>query len=380
MKSTLRGSLLTTLAGLSVACSAADQSTTPLSVDASAAARSAPGAVAVASNATSGNAVIVFARRANGSLEAPTSYSTGGSGTGGGLGNQGAVTLSGDRQHLLVVNAGSNDVSAFSVAGTTLTLVNRVASGGMQPISVTEYRGVVYVLNAGGSGNISGFRLSSAGMLSPIAGATQPLSGAAVGPAQVGFSRTGSSVVVTEKGTNTITLYDVDGAGVASAPRPQASAGMTPFGFAFDTRGRLIVSEAFGGAPGASAVSSYGANLSGGLLVRSASVGNTQSAACWVAITPDGRYAYVTNTASGNVSGYSVDGDGALTLLLANGVSGTTGAGPIDMAITPDGRRLFTLDGGAHQLSIFVRRADGSLEASPPTTGLPVGANGMAAW
>lgn len=379
MTPSLRGSLLAALGGLTVACSSTDQSTTPLSVDASAAARSTPGAVAVASNATTGNAVLVFARRANGSLEGPVSYATGGTGTGGGLGNQGAVTLSGNRQHLLVVNAGSNDVSVFSVAGTRLTLVNRVASGGMQPISVTEYRGLVYVLNAGGSGNISGFRLSSGGMLSPIAGATQPLSGAAVAPAQVGFSPNGGTLVVTEKATRTITLYDVDGAGLASAPRPQASAGMTPFGFAFDTRGVLVVSEAFGGAVGASATSSYGANLGSGLLLRSASVGNGQAAACWVAITPNNRYAYVTNTASGNVSGYSLDQDGRLALL-GSGISGTTGAGPIDMSITPDGRRLFTLDGAAQQLSNFAVRADGSLEASTATTGIPAGANGMAAW
>jgi 6-phosphogluconolactonase len=379
MTPSLRGSLLAALGGLSIACSSTDQTSTPLSVDASAAARSTPGAVAVASNATGGNAVLVFARRANGSLEGPVSYSTGGTGTGGGLGNQGAVTLSGDRLHVFVVNAGSNEVSVFSVAGTRLTLVNRVASGGMQPISVTEYRGLVYVLNAGGSGNISGFRLSSGGMLSPIAGATQPLSGAAVGPAQVGFSPNGATLVVTEKATRTITLYDVDGAGLARAPRPQASAGMTPFGFAFDPRGVLVVSEAFGGAVGASAVSSYGATLSGGLVVRSGSVGNGQAAACWVAITPNNRYAYVTNTASGNVSGYGLDGDGRLTLL-GSGISGTTGAGPIDMSITPDGSRLFTLDGAAHQLSNFAVRADGSLEAGTVTAGLPVGANGMAAW
>lgn len=380
MRLTLRSSLLAVLAGLAAACSSSDQSTTPLSVDPGASLRGSPGAIAVASNATAGNAVMVYSRRANGTLESPVSYATGGSGTGGGLGNQGAVTLAGDRRHLLVVNAGSNDLSVFAVAGNTLALTSRVASGGMQPISVTEFRGVVYVLNAGGSGNISGFRLDSAGSLSSIAGASQPLSGTAVGPAQVGFSSSGTVLVVTEKGTNTITLYDVDRNGLASAPRPQPSAGMTPFGFAFDPRGRLIVSEAFGGAAGASAVSSYAANLSGALQVRSASIGDTQSAACWVGITPNGRFAFVTNTASGTVSGYRVNGNGTISLILPDGLSGTTGAGPIDLSVTPDGGRLFTLDGGARQLSNFAIRADGSLEASPATTGLPVGANGMAAW
>mgnify|MGYP001478953259 CR=1 FL=1 len=79
------------------------------------------------------------------------------------------------------------------------------------------------------------------------------------------------------------------------------------------------------------------------------------------------------------MSGYRLDTDGRLTLL-DSGISGTTGAGPIDMSITPDGLRLFTLDGAARQLSNFAVRTDGSLEADLPTTGLPMGANGMAAW
>ncbi|MEO8634598.1 MAG: beta-propeller fold lactonase family protein [Gemmatimonadales bacterium] len=379
MTSSPRSALLATLAGISVACSSIDQPSTPLSVDQGASALAALGAIAVASNASTGNAVLVFARRRNGSLEAPTSYPTGGTGTGGGLGNQGAVVLSGDHAHLFAINAGSNDVSVFAVAGNQLSLTDRVASGGMQPISVTEHDGTVYVLNAGGAGSISGFHLNSDGTLSPLAGSTQPLSAAGVGPAQIGFSPNGATLVVTEKGTNLITLYDVEANGIAGAPRPEASAGMTPFGFAFDGRGRLVVSEAFGGGAGAAAVSSYGANLSGALQTRSATVGNGQAAACWVAITPDGRYAYVTNTATANVSGYALNTDAQLTLL-QGGVSGLTGLTPIDLAISPDGKRLYTLDSGDHQLSSFTVRKDGSLERGASTTGLPMFTNGMAAW
>jgi hypothetical protein len=43
--------------------------------------------------------------------------------------------------------------------------------------------------------------------------------------------------------------------GRLGAPQPQASAGMTPFGFGVGVRGQLFVSEAFGGAPDASATS-----------------------------------------------------------------------------------------------------------------------------
>jgi 6-phosphogluconolactonase (cycloisomerase 2 family) len=32
-------------------------------------------------------------------------------------------------------------------------------------------------------------------------------------------------------------------------------------------------------------------------------------------VTPNGRYAYTTNTGSGSISGYRIDRDGALSLL-----------------------------------------------------------------
>ena len=62
----------------------------------------------------------------------------------------------------------------------------------------------------------------------------------------------------------------------------------------------------------------------------SGSVPTTETAACWVAISGDGRYAYVTNTASNTISGYAVSPRGELSLLVADGISGTTGAGPVD--------------------------------------------------
>jgi 6-phosphogluconolactonase len=53
---------------------------------------------------------------------------------------------------------------------------------------------------------------------------------------------------VTEKATNLIDTYFVDQNGVASAPLVNASAGETPFGFAFSRDRHLIISEAFGAA------------------------------------------------------------------------------------------------------------------------------------
>src|SRR6266702_148088 len=131
-----------------------------------------PGAVYTLTNQVGGNAVAVFARGADGRLTAAGTVSTGGTGTGASLGSQSAVTLSDDGRSLFAVNAGSNDVSVFSVSpGGGLALASRTASGGTLPISLTVHGNVLYVLNAGGTGNISGFAVGTSGTLTAIAGA-----------------------------------------------------------------------------------------------------------------------------------------------------------------------------------------------------------------
>jgi 6-phosphogluconolactonase len=112
-------------------------------------------------------------------------------------------------------------------------------------------------------------------------------------------------------------------------------------------------------------------------MLVSASVGTTQTAACWVVVTPNGRHAYVTNTASGTISSYAVQRSGQLTL--AQGIAASSGAGPIDAAISADGRGLFVLNAGSNSITSFAIARDGTLTASGSTTGLPAGLNGLAA-
>jgi 6-phosphogluconolactonase len=335
------------------------------------------GAVYTTTNGAAGNEVKVFHRDQNGSLVAGGAYATGGTGTGAGLGNQGAVVLDGDR--LFAVNAGSDSVSAFRVRHGALELVDIIPSGGDRPISVSVHGGVLYALNAGGTGNVTGFRVSRRGELSILGGSTRPLSSAAADPAQVEFSPDGGLLVVTEKATNLIDVYSIDRrTGLASAPDSQPSAGQTPFGFAFDGRGHLIVSEAFGGAQDASAVSSY--DVHGGELEPvSPSVATTETAACWIVVTRNGRYAYTTNTGSNSISGYRIDRDGELELLDADGRTGETGATPLDMALAEGSRFLYSLNSGDGTISGFRVRADGGLVPIGGAGGLPAGASGLAA-
>jgi 6-phosphogluconolactonase (cycloisomerase 2 family) len=347
-----------------------------LGISATGALASSAGEVYTLTNSPSGNAVQVFDRAGNGSLSSAGEFPTGGSGTGGDLGNQGAVVL--DRKRLFAVNAGSDSISAFIVKRKGLRLVDTAHSGGDQPISLTAHHGLLYVLNAGGAGNISGFKFSKHGNLSPLAGSTRPLSGSNTGPAQVSFDPDGELLVVTEKDTNLIDIYEVDSSGFASGPNPQDSAGTTPFGFAFDRRGHLIVSEASGGEPEQSAVSSY--EIDDGIIDPiTPSAGTTETAACWIVITKNGRFAYTSNTGSGSISGFRVGHAGELTLLDADGVTGASGPGPIDMALSRNSRFLYSLNSGDETISGFRVGADGSLTAIGGPSGLPDGANGLAA-
>ena len=330
-------------------------------------------------NAASGNAVAVFDRADDGSLTPAGTVATGGNGTGAGLGSQSAIVLDGNR--LLAVNAGSNTLSLLHMNHRGKPVLADVEpSRGVGPISVTVHGKVVYVVNQGDAthaANIHGF-LALWGNLVPLGGSSQPLSTAAPGPAQIEFSPNGKQLVVTEKATNLIVTYKVR-QGRAGAPNAQPSAGVTPFGFAFDKRGLLIVSEAFGGAPDASVLSSYDLARNGTITPITANVATTETAACWVVVTRNGRFTYTTNTGSNSISGFRIASDGALTLLDADGKTATTGAGPLDLALAKKSRLLYSLNGGVPEIQGFVVNGDGSLDPLGSVGGLPAGTVGLAA-
>jgi len=332
------------------------------------------GAVYTSTNASSGNAVLVFNRAVDGMLAFQGSYSTGGLGDNASLGSQNAVILSHNNHWLFTVNAGSHQISTFEVTSKGLTLANVADSGGVRPVSLTAYKDLLYVLNAGGSGNIQGFVIGSNGSLSPIAGSAQPVSnggaGAAPGLAEIAFNSDGTALVVTEKTTSLLDTYQVVN-GVAGAPVTHPSAGAVPFGFAVYRPNHAVGSEASG------SVSSYQVD-GNSFSVISPAVVNTQVAACWIAISNNGKFAYTTNAGSGSISSYGIADDGSLSLL--NATAGLTGAGsaPVDMAFSNNGSYLYTLGNGAHTITIFQMGADGSLN-NLGAISVPIGVAGLAA-
>src|SRR4029453_3263587 len=175
------------------------------------------GAVYVLTNQVE-NAVAVFHRSAQGTLTPAGEFPTGGAGDpvppgGGGpapdpLASQGALILGRGNQLLFAVNAGSNQISVLKKRGSALDLAEVVYSGGTRPISLTLHENLLYVLNAGGTPNITGFSVADDGTLTLLADSSQPLiGGAAADAAQIGFSSDGGLLVVKKKAGNRLNRY-----------------------------------------------------------------------------------------------------------------------------------------------------------------------------
>jgi 6-phosphogluconolactonase len=337
------------------------------------------GAVYLQTNDSERNEVIAFRRAADGSLAHLGTYATGGRGTGRPhLASQSSIVVGEDGSRLLVVNAGSDEISLFTVGAAGLRLDDTISSGGSTPTSIALRGDLVYVLN-NGSASIEGFRVADA-KLEPIAGSGRGLSGEGADGAQICFSPDGRTLVVTERGTNSISAYAIDARGHADGPTTIPTPGQTPYGLDFTRSGALIITEAFGGDIGKAAVSSYTVAAPGELKPVSESVADTRSEVCWAAVTKDGRFVYVTNFGDGTISSYGIGGDGTLELLEPVAASTRLGeAGVRDEAISSDGRFLYALDADAQKVHGWSIGADGRLSEIGAFDGLPVTVAGLAA-
>jgi 6-phosphogluconolactonase len=333
------------------------------------------GVLFTSTNEAEGNRVLAFVTAPDGSLNAPTAFATQGVGSGDSLASQGALTLSEDHRVLLVVNAGSNDITSFKVDGASLSFADRVSSGGTRPVSVTEKRGLVYVVNAGGTNNIAGFFLDARGKLHAVNGGTAPLSAASTGAAQIALTADARSLVVSEKTTNKLDVFDVSAFGRLAVSSVVVSAGMTPYGFQFTQRGDLIVSEAASGS-----LSSYSVSRRDGLDVISAAVSDTQAAPCWVAISADDHYAFTSNAGSASISSYEIARSGQIQLKQARAGALATGGTPLDLVVGHAGHLLYVLDRGNTQLTSFEINADGSLASKASVGALPAFSSGLTAY
>jgi len=352
---------------------------------------SGSGAVFAMTNESGRNRIIEYERARNGELTRVGSVSTRGRGTGTDLDTQGAVVLSSDHRFLYAANAGSDNVSVFSVRGSELTFVQKVYAMDV-PNSLTMHGDLLYVLVGSVAGNgILGFKVADNGRLTPLPKSFRELSSPIAVPGQVQFSPDGNLLLVTQKTTNValtpksaIDVFRVKSDGLTTkVPRRAASHGLRPFSLAFRGDGDLVVVEAFNAADGQSAVSSYRVSQNGGLNVRSGSVRNRQTDACWIVVTLDGRHVFTANFGSGTISSYGFTPTGRLRL--QDGTAASLGmlSQPVDLALSSDSGYLYLLLRGTGAVASFAIGDRGGLKPLGVEKGaLPVadGVSGLAAY
>ena len=329
------------------------------------------GGVFTETDDAAGNAVVAFARRADGTLRYIANYPTGGQGLGGAnvvdpLQSQFAVVLTPDHQYLYAVNAASNSVAAFAVKHNGLESLGTFASNGTTPVSLAATNRVLYVLNKA-SNTVTGFRIDR-GLLLAQPRWTRSLSPTASGAAAIRFDHDAHLLAVTERVSNSIDVFTVHDGRLSATPVLTQSAGVVPFGFDWTPRHQLVASEA-----GSGSASSYAADRDGSLSVRSAAVSTLQRAPCWLIATHDGRFVYTANAGSNSVTGFAVSPTGMLTILTSTGMTGVLGAGatPLDLDVSQDSKFLYVLKAGTNSIGAFAVSHDGSL------TNLPDGVGGL---
>jgi 6-phosphogluconolactonase (cycloisomerase 2 family) len=342
------------------------------------------GHVYVNNNSSGSNTVAGFDRHADGSLgPIPGSpFAAGGAGTGSPFGSAGGLQETADGRYLLATDPASNQVSVLRVKPNgSLQVADVVSSNGTTPSSIAVHGSLVYVANGGAGGSdYTGFRLNPGGRLTAIPDSTVALPDNAH-PGQVLISPDGHRLIATRVGPSTGPSF-LDGFRIGDDGRLTAAPGspfvaqrIGPFGSAFSpvNGDQLFVSNAHDG-PNAGSVSVYDVAADGSLSAISGSpFADSQTAPCWVAVSPDGHSLFAVNTGAGSISRYAVAASGTLTLAGSTPMNGT-GLAAFDAAVSPDGGYLYVVEAAAAKVGVFAVDGTTVTELAGSPIAIPGGA------
>ncbi len=279
-------------------------------------------------------------------------------------------------QFAYVVNAGSNDVSGYSIdarSGALTEVKGSPFGSGAAPygIAVDPTGKFAYVPNSG-SNNVSAYSIhATSGVLKKVKGS--PF-GAGTGPVAVAADPAGKFVYAVNNGSNNVSAYATDASNGALAPVKGSpfKAGLQPDAVAVDPIGKF----AYVTNSGSHNVSAYAIDASSGALIPvKRSPFRTGTYPFGVTVNPTGKFAYVATPGSDNIYGYAIDANsGALTPLAGSPFADPGSSSPLEIVIAPAGRFAFVpngfeVDGSPYNVSAYT--IDSTRGTLTPVQGSP---------
>jgi 6-phosphogluconolactonase len=209
-----------------------------------------------------------------------------------------------------------------------------------------------FVYVADGSETIEAFQIDGNGALTTVPGS--PFS-AGIQPIGITTSPSGLELYAPDLQSNDVLGYAITGGVLSPASGSPFPAGTEPATAAIDPVKSLLFvancgSSCFGAGTGS--VSAYLINHSTGALTQvRGSPFAAGSSSLRITVDPSGRFVYVTNYGSANVSAFSIGKAGALTPIAGSPFA--TGSGPIGVAVDPSGQFLYVANNGSNDISAF---------------------------
>ncbi|MEW2354042.1 beta-propeller fold lactonase family protein [Spirillospora sp. NPDC029432] len=255
---------------------------------------------------------------------------------------------------------------AAGAAGLLLAGAASAAPASAAPVREAAPSGgrVVYVTNsanAGGTGNVARFAVTGAGTLTPVD--ALPTDETA-GTRAMAFTPDARFGYVADTLLNRILRVRIGPDGALT--RLGAVATQAPFAMAMSPDGRTLYASNLG----SRAVSVFAVGRRGDLHPRDA-VDTGAENSKGVAVTPDGRFLYVSHgtpadTARTVLTGFALRADGSVGRRVARAAIGVSGA---ETVITPDGRFVYVVNQVSDDVHGFHIAASGALR---PVPGSPV--------
>jgi DNA-binding beta-propeller fold protein YncE len=233
------------------------------------------------------------------------------------------------------------------------------------PSSALAERNVYVVGNS--SNNVAALDIGGAGLLTPVAGSPFAAGTAAV---SIAMTPDGRRAYVTDADTvpPSVSAYSVTSAGGLTPIAGSFLVGALPLGNAVTPNGRFmyVVNR------DSKDISAFEIHGTGALTVVPGSPFPAGGSPTGITISADGRFLYTQNT-EGTVSALAIGGDGTLGPIPGSPFASgglTTWAG----TVSPDGHFLYVVNRDSDDFSAFAIAANGSLALLP---GYPLGSGGL---